>query len=110
MGDRKGAVFGGLVDAPLKPMTKRRYQVIWSRILKHVTFVFEFPFVDVLILILVFDRVQIIHLFSQMYLANQSYFVPQVSPFSLNFYLTFKVWRANFCSLFLFAVANQFIY
>ncbi|PHU00803.1 hypothetical protein BC332_30590 [Capsicum chinense] len=26
VGDRKGAVFGGLVDAPLKPMTKRRYQ------------------------------------------------------------------------------------
>lgn len=26
VGDRKGAVFGGLVDAPLKPTTKRRYQ------------------------------------------------------------------------------------
>ncbi|CAN4075671.1 unnamed protein product [Withania somnifera] len=26
VGDRNGAVFGGLVDAPLKPTTKRRYQ------------------------------------------------------------------------------------
>ncbi|MCD9560404.1 hypothetical protein HAX54_019079 [Datura stramonium] len=26
VGDRSGAVFGGLVDAPLKPTTKRRYQ------------------------------------------------------------------------------------
>ncbi|KAJ8557279.1 hypothetical protein K7X08_002904 [Anisodus acutangulus] len=26
VGDRNGAVFGGLVDAPLKPITKRRYQ------------------------------------------------------------------------------------
>lgn len=27
VGDRKGAVFGGLVEAPLKPSTKKRYQV-----------------------------------------------------------------------------------
>ncbi|KAL7596690.1 hypothetical protein Lser_V15G29039 [Lactuca serriola] len=26
VGDRKGAVFGGLVEAPLKPSTKKRYQ------------------------------------------------------------------------------------
>ncbi|CAI9285525.1 unnamed protein product [Lactuca saligna] len=28
VGDRKGAVFGGLVEAPLKPSTKKRYQEI----------------------------------------------------------------------------------
>jgi len=27
VGDRKGAVFGGLVEAPLRPSNKRKYQV-----------------------------------------------------------------------------------
>jgi hypothetical protein len=27
VGDRKGVVFGGLVEAPLQPITKRKYQV-----------------------------------------------------------------------------------
>lgn len=31
VGDRKGAVFGGLVEAPLRPTSKKKYQVL----LKH---------------------------------------------------------------------------
>ncbi|XP_052622762.1 uncharacterized protein LOC128128030 [Lactuca sativa] len=31
VGDRKGAVFGGLVEAPLKPSTKKRYQAWVNR-------------------------------------------------------------------------------
>lgn len=108
MGDHNGAVFGGLVDAPLKPTTKRRYQVILSRILKtcHLCLWVSICHLD---LILVFNRVQTIHLFSQMYLANLSYFVPQVSLFSLYLNQTFKVCRTNFRSLFcLLSLTNLF--
>lgn len=31
VGDRKGAVFGGLVEAPLRPTNKRKYQVLLIR-------------------------------------------------------------------------------
>jgi hypothetical protein len=42
IGDRKGAVFDGLVEVPLQPITKRKYQVqylcpadFWMPILHH---------------------------------------------------------------------------
>ncbi|RDX69371.1 Oxidation resistance protein 1, partial [Mucuna pruriens] len=53
VGDRKGAVFGGLVEAPLRPSSKRKYQVtsylyylmlsgVGCFILQHVNFFFIF--------------------------------------------------------------------
>ena len=35
VGDTKGAVFGGLVEAPLRPSTKKRYQVFLIEILSN---------------------------------------------------------------------------
>lgn len=39
VGDRTGAVFGGLVEAPLRPINKRKYQVVLKYILKFNSFV-----------------------------------------------------------------------
>jgi len=36
VGDRKGAVFGGVVEAPLRPSNKRKYQVHHSPLISTI--------------------------------------------------------------------------
>lgn len=61
VGDRKGAVFGGLVEAPLRPTSERKYQVAATRN--------YFDFINYLtqhMLTLDTNREATVHLFSQL--------------------------------------------
>lgn len=40
VGDRKGAVFGGLVEAPLRPTNKKKYQVLLKTYKFHSVIIF----------------------------------------------------------------------
>jgi len=74
VGDRKGAVFGGLVEAPLRP-TNKKYQVD-TNLLIHI----ENTFFYVLCWPWSLNRERIVHLFSQINLVILLYSVLQVFP------------------------------
>lgn len=83
VGDRKGSVFGGLVEAPLIP-TDKKYQVWFQRsnlcYIPFLKFYFFSSVIDILRLCVFFlcVRGQTVHLFSQISLDNPQYTVPQV--------------------------------
>lgn len=81
MGDLKGATFGGLLECPLKPTPKRKYQVS-SFIIKHTAnwyvpnlFITGTNISDVCICI----REQAKHLFTLQDMANQGFLDQLVS-------------------------------
>lgn len=47
VGDRKGAVFGGLVEAPLRPTNKKKYQVLLKAFKVHSVIVFFCTSIDI---------------------------------------------------------------